>query len=138
MLTNENKMLRNEIGILRAADDSNNNKHFKGTIVLYNNIDELHKLTQKVQQLMVENQNLRFEIDSLKAHEKYHQAQNRVHSIFGDTNIQDDYNRNKINLELAEQKIKELESDTYQRKSRGSTDSHNQDVYNMYINKLSE
>jgi len=129
MLTNENKMLRNEIGILRAADDSNNNKHFK---------DELHKLTQKVQQLMVENQNLRFEIDSLKAHEKYHQAQNRVHSIFGDTNIQDDYNRNKINLELAEQKIKELESDTYQRKSRGSTDSHNQDVYNMYINKLSE
>ena len=43
-----------------------------------------------------------------------------------------------ICLETGVLLLKELESDTYQRKSRGSTDSHNQDVYNMYINKLSE
>ena len=101
-------------------------------------LDELHKFTEKIQQLMNENQNLRFEIDSLKAKEKYSDAQNRVHAIFNDTNIKDDYNRVKIQLELAEQKIRELENDSHNRKSRGSTDFKEKDNYNMYLNKLSD
>jgi len=124
-------MLRNEIGVLRCADEDNNSRHFK---------EELSKLTNKINSLMSENQNLRFDLDSMRANEKYLQAQNRVHGIFSDSNIKEDYNRVKIQLELAEQKIKETESDGFNRKSRTSLDSnaHNNDVYNLYINKLSE
>jgi len=130
MLGNENQMLRNEIAVLRCADEDNNSRHFK---------EELSKLTNKINSLMTENQNLRFDLDSMRAHEKYHQAQNRVHAIFSDSNIKEDYNKVKIQLELAEQKIKELESADFNRRSRTSMDSgHKEEMYQHYIAKMSE
>lgn len=67
------------------------------------------KLTDKINILMADNTNLKFELDNMRANEKYQKDKNRQHAIFEDNNIHTNYNQLRLDLEQANQKIRELQ-----------------------------
>jgi regulator of replication initiation timing len=95
-------------------------------------------MTERMNQLMAENQNLRFDLDSMRAHEKYHQAQTKMHGIFPDNDMHGDYNKTKHQLEIAQQKIRELEFGHGRKSDANSLETgHLKEKMNEYIQTLS-
>ena len=95
-------------------------------------------MTERMNQLMAENQNLRFDLDSMRAHEKYHQAQTKMHTIFPDNDMHGDYNKTKHQLEIAQQKIRELEFGHGRKSDANSLETgHLKEKMNEYIQTLS-